>query len=194
MTPDELAYLGTAAWGRDWPKRLAAALHRHETTVWRWRQGETRIHAAEADHIRRVCAEARLRCRGRADPVAGLVGRRILIAEDEAIIALDTATMLAELGCVPIGPAYDIESALRLAETADLDAAMLDVRLDRLVTPAALALTRRGVPILFATGFADRLPMLLPASLHGRPVLPKPYDAGRLAGALAEILACPALI
>ncbi|HYE52163.1 MAG TPA: PAS domain S-box protein, partial [Azospirillaceae bacterium] len=90
-------------------------------------------------------------------PLAGLEGRRVLAVEDDAILALTVKQALAEQGCRVVGPAPTLGEALRLASTAEIDAAVLDVNLrGRTVYAVAEVLTERGVPFLFTTGY-DRV-------------------------------------
>jgi CheY-like chemotaxis protein len=114
-------------------------------------------------------------------------GRRILVVEDEMMIAMLVEDMLAELGCAVVGPAHALDTALVLARTAlDLDAALLDVNLaGQSVFAVADALREKGVPAIFSTGYGD-------AGLReidrGAPVLQKPFRAGDLARALGQAL------
>ncbi len=85
-----------------------------------------------------------------------LRGARILVVEDDAILALDMAELLARAGAEIIGPALTLADALALAETANLTSAVLDVKLrDDLVFPAAQALKERGITIIFYTSHGD---------------------------------------
>jgi DNA-binding response OmpR family regulator len=89
-----------------------------------------------------------------ARPAASLAGLRVLIVEDEMIIALEIESMLRALGCEVVGPVGTLKSALRLAHTEALDAAVLDVNLHgEKVFPVADELQARGIPFLFATGY-----------------------------------------
>lgn len=82
-----------------------------------------------------------------------LAGCRVLVVEDEFIIALELQATLEEAGAVVVGPAYTLGSAVELARTADLSAAMLDLRLARdSVRPVARILGERGIPFMFYTG------------------------------------------
>jgi CheY-like chemotaxis protein len=116
-----------------------------------------------------------------------LVGRRILVVEDEMMIAMLVEDMLSELGCSVVGPAHALDTALNLAQTEDgLDAALLDVNLGgQPVFAVADALRAKGVPAIFSTGYGD-------AGLRdvdrGSPVLQKPFRAGDLARALNQAL------
>src|SRR5690242_7607316 len=114
-------------------------------------------------------------------------GRRVLVVEDEMMIAMLVEDMLAELGCAVVGPAHALDAALDLARTVDeIDAALLDVNLaGQPVFAVADALREKGVPAIFSTGYGD-------AGLRevdrGAPVLQKPFRAGDLARALTEAL------
>jgi CheY-like chemotaxis protein len=116
-----------------------------------------------------------------------LAGRRILVVEDELMIAMLVEDMLTELGCAVVGPAHALAEALDLARTeVGLDAALLDVNLGgQPVFPVADALREKGVPAIFSTGYGD-------AGLRdidrGSPVLQKPFRSGDLARALSEAL------
>ena len=117
----------------------------------------------------------------------GLKGRRILVVEDEMMIAMLVEDMLADLGCSVVGPAHGLQAAMALAEDAtDLDAALLDVNLaGQPVFAVADALRARNVPIIFCTGYGDAG---LREADRGAPVLQKPYRARDLAETLATAL------
>ena len=116
-----------------------------------------------------------------------LVGRRVLVVEDEMMIAMLVEDMLAELGCAVVGPAHALDDALELARTElGLDVAVLDVNLGgQPVFAVADALREKGVPAIFSTGYGD-------AGLReidrGSQVLQKPFRAGDLAKALNAAL------
>jgi CheY-like chemotaxis protein len=118
---------------------------------------------------------------------SALVGRRILVVEDEMMIAMLVEDMLAELGCSVVGPAHALDVALNLARTEQgIDAALLDVNLGgQPVFAVADALREKGVPAIFSTGYGD-------AGLRdvdrGSQVLQKPFRAGDLARALNAAL------
>ena len=80
---------------------------------------------------------------------------RILVAEDEYLIADEFCMELGEAGAVVVGPAGTVEDALQLIASAPaLDGAVLDVNLrGETVYPAADLLIERGVPFVFATGY-----------------------------------------
>ena len=79
---------------------------------------------------------------------------RILVVEDEAIIAMLVEEMVLDFGSEVVGPAAKMDEALRLASHAPLDAAILDVNVGGVVVvPVADVLQQRGIPIIFATGY-----------------------------------------
>jgi DNA-binding NtrC family response regulator len=91
----------------------------------------------------------------RAPTARTLEGLRVLVVDDEMIIALDIESALAEAGAVVIGPASDVAEALALVTRETLSAAVLDVRLGGgTVEPIAEALFDRGVPFVFYSGQA----------------------------------------
>jgi DNA-binding response OmpR family regulator len=108
------------------------------------------------------------------------------VVEDEAVEALMLEDLLAQVGCVVIGPAATAESALSLIEQEAIDCAILDVKLvDGQVFPVADALTARGVPFVFATAYqADALG----GRYAGAPHIEKVYDRDELLDAVALIL------
>ena len=115
-----------------------------------------------------------------------LAGKRILLVEDEAVIAFAVEDMLLELGCEVVGPAFRVEEALPLADEAALDAAILDVNLnDQRSYRIAESLKRRSVPFLFATGYAEGGVEWDGAEV---PVLAKPYRKDQIASALQALL------
>jgi DNA-binding response OmpR family regulator len=79
-----------------------------------------------------------------------LLGLRILLVEDDPIIALDIAETLMQAGATVIGQAHRVESALRLIEGEALDVAVLDYRLEAETSlPVAARLAEMKVPLLF---------------------------------------------
>ncbi len=117
-----------------------------------------------------------------------LEGRRVLVVEDEMMIAMLIEDMLADCGCVVVGPAHDLDTALELAAVEPApDVAMLDVNVaGKPVFAVADALKARGVPLVFSTGYGDGG---LREGDRGAPVLQKPFRAGDLTQALQAALA-----
>jgi CheY-like chemotaxis protein len=112
--------------------------------------------------------------------------KRILIVEDEALVADMLQMMLEDLDMVVVGPAGTVEQALALVGREMFDMAILDVNLrGQTIDPVADALRERKVPILFATGYGEGAA----DAAQGAPILAKPYTTDRLVGALALCLA-----
>ncbi len=116
------------------------------------------------------------------DTGGSLQGRRILVVEDEYILAEDLCGGLEEAGAEVIGPVATVAAALaRVAAEDRIDGAVLDVNLHGVkVFPVADALRQRGTPFVFATGYVTGD---LPAAYAGVRCCEKPYDA-RLCAAL----------
>jgi CheY-like chemotaxis protein len=116
-----------------------------------------------------------------------LEGRRVLLVEDEAMIAMLLQDMLGDLGCEVIGPAYAVAPALELAAgDAPIDVAILDVNLaGRPVYEVADALRARQVPMVFSTGYGRAGLREVDRDV---PVLGKPFRAHELASALRAAL------
>lgn len=117
-----------------------------------------------------------------------LVGRRILLVEDEYLIAELLEEWLSQAGADVFGPVPSVEQALSIIEAHALDGAVLDVNLGpgRTVYPVADRLNELGVPYLFATGdvrIADD-----PAH-RTRPRLDKPTSRGELLQAVGRMVA-----
>jgi DNA-binding response OmpR family regulator len=116
-----------------------------------------------------------------------LAGARILVAEDEILIALDIRSMLIDAGAEVIGPATTIESARTFAQNESLTAATLDIRLGRKTTETIAAiLSDRGIPFIFYSG--QPLPPDMGARWPQCPVISKPGDQRRIVATLVAIL------
>jgi PAS domain S-box-containing protein len=121
-----------------------------------------------------------------------LAGRRVLLVEDEPLVALDLEATLRDLGCEVAGPAATLADALRVvaAEAPQLDAAVLDVNLGgQPAFPAADELVRRGVPVIFATGYSELPGGWTSDGGQGRTaLLLKPVHRAALAAALCRLI------
>jgi CheY-like chemotaxis protein len=92
-----------------------------------------------------------------ADRAAGF-GLRVLIVEDEFLVAVHLENMLRKLGCIPVGPAFTVEGGLALAQSAALSGALLDYNLGgKSALPLVESLAGRGVPIAMVTGYEQEL-------------------------------------
>ncbi len=114
------------------------------------------------------------------------IPRCVLIVEDEMCLALTLEDILLDAGCRVLKAAR-LPAALALAESSEvIDAAILDINLSgTLVFPAADALQRRGVPLLFTSGYGESG---LPPLYRQWPMLQKPYGIERLRQALTALL------
>ena len=111
--------------------------------------------------------------------------KRILIVEDEPLIAMGLEDILFELGLDVVGPAFDLDTALALVEGEQIEAAILDLNIAGEPSyPVADVLRKRDVPYVFATGYGGE--GVDPA--HSRAaMLTKPYGSGEVRDALAEL-------
>jgi PAS domain S-box-containing protein len=101
-------------------------------------------------------------------------GQRILVIEDEALVAMMIQDLLTECGHSIIGPITRLSEALEAAQGSDYDAAILDINLDGgMAYPVADILTARGVPFVFVTGYEAET---VDERFGGVPVLKKPIE------------------
>lgn len=113
-------------------------------------------------------------------------GRRVLVVEDEMLVAWPLEDILVELGCMVIGPAASVNQALAMIEANAIDVAVLDVNLNgEMSYPIADALAARGVPFVFVTGY-DKDRML--EGYRNCPVLQKPFHRAELSTTLERLL------
>ena len=116
-----------------------------------------------------------------------LRGRRVLLIEDEPLVALDMESELMSLGLDVVGPASNVAAASRLIDEGGFEVALLDANLHgQSVEQVAGALAVRRVPFAFATGYGREG---LPPRFADRPMLAKPFDRERLARMLLDLLA-----
>lgn len=107
-----------------------------------------------------------------------LVGLRVLVVEDEALVAMLVEDMLADMGCEVMGPAGSVKQALDLLAREEPQAAILDVNLGgEAIYPVADALMARGVPFVLATGYGEGG---VQEAYRTAPVLQKPFEQGEL--------------
>jgi two-component SAPR family response regulator len=108
-----------------------------------------------------------------------LAGQRILIAEDEGLIALELETALSDLGCDVVGPVSRIDEVLRYVEAGAVDGALLDVNLrgERVfsILPQLIA---RALPIIITSGYDDAT--LFPEPFRSLPRIAKPFNDNAL--------------
>ncbi len=113
---------------------------------------------------------------------------RVLVVEDEALIALQLQDDLEQTGYLVVGPARSLKQGLLLAAKEDFDVAILDVNLGR-ETSAAIAdhLLTRNIPFAFSTGYSDSA--MLPEHLRDVPKSNKPYVINDMREMIDNLLA-----
>ena len=118
---------------------------------------------------------------------AALEGLRVLVVEDEAMIAMLIEDMLTDFGCAMLGPAADMTRALAMIEEARFDLAILDVNLggERTMSIAGV-LRSKGIPFVFATGYGVSG---INDEFKDQPVLTKPFKDADLRAALRSSIA-----
>jgi DNA-binding response OmpR family regulator len=110
---------------------------------------------------------------------------RVLVVEDDALLALDIARQLTDAGLEVVGPASSVAKALRLIGEAGCDVAILDVNLgNETAEPVARELRARGTQFVVVSGYSSEQH---PPGFHGAPVLSKPARPGAL---VALLLRC----
>lgn len=116
----------------------------------------------------------------------GGVPIRVLVVEDEMMVAMLVEDFLEELGHQIVGPASDLDKALVMAKEEAIDFAVLDVNLNgRETYPVADILSERGVPFVFASGYGARG---LAEQFRDFPSLAKPFQRDDLERAIAKAL------
>lgn len=116
----------------------------------------------------------------------GLQGLRILVVEDEFLVASLIQDFLETAGCRVAGPIARLAEAVKAAQVETCDAAVLDVNLGgHRVYPVAEVLSRRRIPFVFVTGYdADALP----SEYHQRPMVHKPFRVKELLNAVFDVV------
>lgn len=119
--------------------------------------------------------------------MTALTGTRVLIVEDETIIAMTAEDLLADNGLEVVAVAESLEAGLAAADAGGFDVALLDVNLHgRQSLPIAELLRGRGIPFLFTTGYGSAGPG---AVFADAPLVTKPYGADDLLAGLLRALA-----
>jgi DNA-binding response OmpR family regulator len=108
------------------------------------------------------------------------------VIEDAPLISMDIETTLNEVGCKVIGPAGTIDQARDLIGATKLDAALVDVNLaGQSVEELASALTGKGVPFAFVTGYGRDA---LPQQFRGAAMLSKPFQSNELIATVERLI------
>src|SRR3954470_24551689 len=142
---------------------------------------DCRVRPARVDGDHRVSLAGESRLMSPAKP-----SRRVLVVEDEWLIAEVLKETLEDAGYQVIGPVSRVAPALRLIEEHDLDAAVLDVSLATEASfPIAHSLAAGSIPFIFVTGYVNAD---LPVDFKGRPILNKPIEETALISLLERLL------
>jgi CheY-like chemotaxis protein len=111
--------------------------------------------------------------------------RRVLVLEDEGLIAAMIGQIIDDLGLEVVGPARSLEQALGLIAQAPIDCAILDVNiLGETCYPVADELVRQNIPFILTTGYN-------PSSVearYNRPIFTKPFAGSVLGKAIMDML------
>jgi two-component SAPR family response regulator len=118
---------------------------------------------------------------------ADLAGRRILVVEDEFLLAMELEALLKRHGCLVLGPVPTVARALAILDRQVPEMALLDVNLrGERATTLAVALRDLGVPFVLITGYSER--QLSEPELRAAPRLEKPVNCRALGRAMADAL------
>jgi CheY-like chemotaxis protein len=113
-------------------------------------------------------------------------GGSVFLVEDEFMIRMMVADMLEELGYSIAAEAGEISEAIKLAQSADFDLAILDVNVNgKVISPVADLIKARNRPFIFATGYGSSG---LPEEYRDRPSLQKPFQIETLARVIENTL------
>src|SRR5262245_2794512 len=114
-------------------------------------------------------------------------GGRLLVAEDNYLLAEVICDFLRECSLEPVGPAGRVDEGCRLAREQALDGAVLDVNLaNRFCFPICSTLAARRIPFIFLTGYGQL--SVIPTELRQAPLICKPFDTEEMTSALSGVL------
>ncbi len=133
------------------------------------------------------------RRRGTVESLAGRVqvqlstvlnGRRVLVVEDQMLVALDLEQMLRGLGAAHVDLAASVEQSLAIVAAAPPDCAIVDLKLqEETPLPLVQLLTERRIPFAFASGYSDL--RAVPAAYRNTLLLRKPIALSDLSAAVS---------
>jgi len=122
-------------------------------------------------------------------PQPPLQGKRIIIIEDEPLVAMDLESTLTGAGCDVIGSAGTLDKARSLISQAEYDAALLDVNLaGQPVDELAAALTKKNTPFAFVTGYGREG---VPRGFQDAVLLKKPFSQDQLLAVMEHLIVRP---
>jgi DNA-binding NtrC family response regulator len=108
-----------------------------------------------------------------------LGGCRILVAEDEALIAIELQQILEDFGCEVVGPLSSVDDVLQNADRGGFDGALLDINLrGQQIFEILPQLDRLGLKMIITSGYNDVT--LFPAAFRSLPRIAKPFDEKEL--------------
>lgn len=117
--------------------------------------------------------------------MTGQTAKRVLIVEDEVLLAMDLEDLLTALGHEVVGQATRIDKAMELARESDIDFAVLDINVAGTKSfPVADILRERGIPFAFVSGYGTEGLM---GGYRDFPALQKPYAQEDLERTLAQV-------
>lgn len=119
-----------------------------------------------------------------------LAGHRILLAEDEGLIALELERMLEDFGCDVVGPLASVDEVLQSAQHGGLDGALLDVNLrGQRIFDILPKLQDLGLRLIITSGYDDST--LFPPPFRAMPRISKPFDERELRRMCEKVFANP---
>ncbi len=130
------------------------------------------------------------RARARRASKGPLTGRRILLAEDEALIGFHLKRILEDFGCEAVGPMGSVDGVLESALHGKFDGALLDVNLrSRQIFEILPTLQKLGMRIILASGYDDET--LFPPAYRAMPRIAKPFSEKELLSICEKTFAAP---
>jgi ActR/RegA family two-component response regulator len=116
-----------------------------------------------------------------------MANTRVLIVEDQYLLAADMADALTDAGFEVVGPAGTLDDAFILADSGHIDVAVVDCDLrGKAVTPLVHALSARGVPTVMVTGYSESAPDV--SAAKPTRYLQKPVGSDAVVRALDSLL------
>jgi DNA-binding response OmpR family regulator len=116
-------------------------------------------------------------------------GGRVLVCDDNLLMADVVGEFLRECGLEPMGPVGRLESAMHMARERALDGAILDINLNgRPCFPVCAILSARRIPFIFLTGYPLAA---IPIEYRGAPLVAKPFEPTEMKEVLAHVLGLP---